>query len=153
MATTGRIQIIFLPSSADVDVETTLTYICTILREIFGMTRDNVVIALEPLHRDRRMAVSVIYDETWRCQIYVNDDKEQVLSDSRNWCNLYGADLSNEDIKEIVKCHRTLDLYCDPDREHIYDQEFEELTKFLQLNFKSRYSFDPSQHSFVISEI
>lgn len=155
MTTTGRIQILFLPLLDDVDVETTLTYICSLLRETFSTTRDNdnVVIALEPLHRDLRMAVSVIYDETWRCQIHVNDDTEQELFESRNWCKSHGTDLSNEDKQEIVKCTRRLDLYCDPDREHIYDNEFDMLIQFLQLTFKSRYAFDPILNRFAVTEI
>ena len=150
ITTIGRIYV-FLPSS--VDVETQLTYIRKILREIYSVSRDRVVIALEPLPRDAGMAVSVIYDEIWRCQIYVNDDNEQVLLESKNWCSLYGTDLSYEQKQEIVTCNRRLDLYCGPDEEHTYDHDFEMLTQFLQLNFKSRFAFDPSQHRFVVSEI
>ena len=148
-------RIIFLPSSDDgIDVDAKVDYIFNILREVFSMApRDNVVIAVETFLRGPERAVSLIYNEEWRCQIYVNHDKEKVRLDSKNWCNLYGAHLSNESKQEIITCSQRLDLYADPDREHLYDGEFAALTDFLQLNFKSRYSFDPSQHSFVVIEI
>lgn len=152
MAANGRIQLIFLPSLDDVvvDVETTLNYVCSIIRE--GV-RDDAVIAVETQRRDNRMSVSVTYDETYRCHIYVTDDREQLVFEATNWCNLYGAGLSNEAKQEIIACPRRLDLYCDPDREHIYDHEFDALTQFLQLSFKSRYALDPSQSIFLVSEI
>ena len=148
-----RMKSIFLPplDHAVADVETILNHIFSMLRDIFSVTRDNVVIVLEESQR----VVSVKYDTAGTCQIYVNDDREQVLLESRNWVHLYGdgTKLSNEQIQEIVMCHCRLDLYGDPDMEHIHDDEFDALTEFVQRNFNSRYTFDQTQRRFNVIEI
>jgi hypothetical protein len=146
-------KVLFLPLLDDIDVDTTLEYIHRILIEIFDMSSDNVVVELETLQGTDEMAVSVIFDETWRCQIYVNDNVQQVQLESANWINLYGANLSHDARQDILACQRRFDLYPDPDEEHIYDIKFDVLTDYLQRNYSSRYSFNLTQHVFVENQI
>ena len=149
MSDVCKMHLLLLPVSDKLESEAIVKYIRTLLLEMFSLTDDSVVIELElsPIHQP--MAVSVTYDDTWRCTIYLNDDGSHVVRESENWYNLYGADLLHDERHEILKCGRRLDIFCDPDAECLYDRELEALTEFLRLNFPSHHSFDPIQNIFL----
>ena len=94
--------------------------------------------------------IELTCDETWKYQVYLNDDKEQLLMDHMNWTNMHGRHLLKEDRQNILSSFPRLDIICDTDDEDDYDIQFEVITEHLQLNLAVPYSFDPIQSRFMI---
>ena len=149
MAAVCTMHLLYLPVASNVDIEATVKYIYTMLLEIFSMTDDNVVIAIDQSPIDHSLAVSLTYDNAWRRTICWNNDSAQIKSETAHWCNTYGSDLSHEAKCEILTCDCRLDIRCDPDTECYYDREVRELTEFLRLSFTSNHLFDPENKALI----
>ena len=109
---------------------------------------DKVTIELEL----KTQSVSVICDETWKYQVYLIDDKKQLLMDHENWTNLNmnGRQLALGYRQNIPTAFPGLDVICDTDEEHDFDIQFEAITERLQLNLAEPYSFDPIHKRFIV---
>ena len=147
---------LFIPAEdhADVDamdVDAMLHHIHRILVEGFDNLVDNVVVALDQQHH---RSVSVIFNNKWMCRIDLNDNIAQLLLDYENWVHqATETDLTDEDRSNIVAAFPRLDLLCAPDEEHEFDDEFDAICLYLQLNFRVKYSYDPVQGIFTVHDI
>ena len=149
MMGTIRRKHLFIPAVNNVDVEVVLKHIHRILVEVFDSTLDNVVVVLDQTHQ----SVSVIFDNTWTCRIYLNDNLSHLLLDQENWVRANGAVLTDEDCKKIAAAFPRLDIFCDPDENHDFDEEFVAMCLYLQLNLMVQYSYDPIQGIFTVYEV
>ena len=137
--------------SEDVDGPTTVKFIYDILVEGFHSLDDQVLIEFDnsPTGRTINKCVSVIYEQTWRCQIHYNDDPEQVLQDSQLWSRIYGIHLPMATRKSIAGCYRRLDITGDPDIDSDYSRDFDGLLVYLRHNFGQCYTFDSMNNKFI----
>lgn len=143
---------ILLPSNnLDVDGETIVEFIHDILIDGFHLLDDKVLVEFDssPNWQPQKKSVSVIYDNTWRCQIYVNDDQAQVAKDSQHWSRTFGTDLQLATQKNIVRCCRRLDISCDPDPNNDYLNDFDALLLYLRNTFGPCYTFDSISNKFL----
>lgn len=150
MATVCRIHL-SLPNVDHVESQTTLAYIHDTLMEGFDLMDDHVNVRLEPNQNDHNpQSVSVIYDGKCGCQIYLNDNEAQVQTESEKWCTLYGTGLAHEERNNILACKRRLDVFCEPEVEHVCANQFDDLILYLRLIFDPSYVYDPIQKRFVL---
>ena len=146
-----HIHLLLPINSEDVDGPTTVEFIYDVLNEGFHMLDDKVQIEYDhsPNYRTQNKCVSVVYENTWRCQIHFNDDKEQVLQDSQLWSRIYGIRLPLASRKNIAGCYRRLDISCDPDVKGDYSCDFDALLLYLRHTFGQCYTFDSLNNKFI----
>lgn len=134
-----------LPAEEIMDVEAKLIYIYNVLVELVDLHESSFSrVAIE---YDR---VSVICDETWKCQIYLNDDREKLLLEHMNWIKMYGGHLKKEDQQNMLSSFPRLDLICDPDEEGDFEGDYQAITEYLRLVLRIQYSFDPIKRRFIV---
>ena len=150
MGTNCRIQLL-LSESHDEESQTIIASMHEILIDAFDLIDDNIIVALERPQMDHRLqSVSLIYNGVWACQIYLNENEASVHSDCEKWCVLHGNDLSLEERTHILTCKHRLDVFCDSDAGHLFNDEFHDLIMYLRLIFDSSYVFDPLQKRFIL---
>ena len=66
--------------------ETTLEFVHSVVIDLFSHVDDQVHIEFDssPKSQTQSGCVSVIFENNWGCQIFVNDDKAKVVKDSKN---------------------------------------------------------------------
>jgi hypothetical protein len=137
---------LFISATDNVDLDAMLHHVHRILIEGFHNTTDNVVVVPDQQHQ----SVSVTFKDGWMCRIDLNDNIAQLLLDQENWVQANGSALVEEDRNIIATAFPRLDIFCDPDEEQGFDDEFDAICLYLQLNFAVQYSYDPIQSTFTI---
>ena len=137
---------LLIPAGEVLDVEALLPRIHQILVEGYEYTTDHVAIELEL----KPQSVLVICSGTWKYQIYLTVDKNQLLIDSWNWIRVSGRNLTRVDRQNFLSSFPRLDIYCGVDEDHNFDNAFNALTLHLQMNLNVCYSFDPMQSTFIV---
>jgi hypothetical protein len=135
--------------------KSTLVHLHDTLLEGYELMEDkaHVHVQLDRTHDFYKpyQSVSVIFHGKVRCQIYLNDDTAQVQTESEQWCNLYGMDLTNDERNSILASKHRLDVFCSEPNlvERVGVNEWEELIFYLRLIFDPTYVFDPIQRRFI----
>lgn len=146
-----QMHLLLPPSTDDVDGETTLAYIHEVVVEGFQFLDDKVIVEIDnsPRWQLQSGCVSVIYENTWRCEICLNDQRDQVLSDSQLWSRIYGTGLPKSTQTEIAMCYRRLDITCDPDPHNDYFPDFEALLLYIRHTFGNCFIFNSTHNEFT----
>ena len=147
---------ILIPHRDGVNRETTLEFVHSVVIDLFSHVDDHVHIEFDssPKSQTQSGCVSVIFENNWGCQIFVNDDKAKVVKDSNHWLLTYGTTNVPEATQQnIARYSRRLDINCDPAPENDYSWDFENLLLHLENSLatgeETCHTFDSVSNRFI----